>query len=132
METFENQIAALMEDVRKYNYIEFYHEQINIQKQIRGIRQNLSSFNIYMPKYQMKIEDMSLAINQIKVDIKERLSSFFIETDHSFSLENYDYITNTLENDQIGKIYRQLGPFDFYQDSVPGMSLEEITGSSIS
>jgi hypothetical protein len=52
-----------MEDVRKYNYIEFYHEQINIQKQIRGIRQNLQSFNIYMPKYQVKIEDMALAIN---------------------------------------------------------------------
>jgi hypothetical protein len=52
-----------------------------------------------MPKYQMKIEDMSLAINQIKVDIKERMSQFFIETDHSFSLENYDYIINTLEND---------------------------------
>ncbi len=63
MDTFEQQIASLMEDVRKYNYIEFYHEQINIQKQIRGIRQNLQSFNIYMPKYQVKIEDMALAIN---------------------------------------------------------------------
>ena len=78
----------------------------------------------------MKIEDMSLAINQIKVDIKERLSSFFVETDHNFSLENYDYITKTLENDSISKIYRQLGPFDFYQDSVPGVILEDLTGGS--
>ncbi len=120
-----------MNDVKKYNYIEFYHEQINIQKQIRGIRQNFEAFNIYMPKYQMKIEDMSLAINQIKVDIKERLSSFFVETDHNFTLENYDYITKTLENDSIARIYRQLGPFDYYQDSVPGVILEDLTGGSI-
>lgn len=67
-----------------------------------------------MPKYQMKIEDMALAINQIKVDIKERLGQFFVETDHSFTLENYDYITKTLENDSIARIYKQLGPFDYY------------------
>ena len=52
-----------MNDVKKYNYIEFYHEQINIQKSIRGIRKHFETFNIYMPKYQMKIEDMHLAIN---------------------------------------------------------------------
>jgi len=84
-----------------------------------------------MPKFQMKIEDLSLAVNQIKVDLKERLSSFFQETDHGFTLENYEYITETLENEQIAKIYRQLGPFDYYQDSIPGMSLEDITGGSI-
>ena len=51
----------------------------------------------------MKIEDMALAINQIKVDIKERLGQYFVETDHNFALENYDYITKNLENDSISK-----------------------------
>jgi hypothetical protein len=74
MDEFESMIHDLMNDVKNYNYIEFYHEQISIQKQIRGIRDNLKAFNLYMPKYQMKVEDMNLAINQIKVDIKERLS----------------------------------------------------------
>jgi hypothetical protein len=32
MDSFEQSIAELMNDVKKYNYIEFYHEQINIQK----------------------------------------------------------------------------------------------------
>ena len=72
MDNFEKQILDLMGDVQKYNYIEFYHEQINIQKQIRHIRDDLKQFNTYMPKYQMKIEDMVLAINQIKIDLKER------------------------------------------------------------
>ena len=47
-----------------------------------------------MPKYALGIEDISLAINQIKVDIKERIHSFMRETNHSFSLENYEYILN--------------------------------------
>lgn len=53
-------------------------------------------------------------MNQIKVDIKERLNSFFTETDHSFALTNYEYVTKTQTNEAIAKIYKQLGPFDFY------------------
>jgi hypothetical protein len=52
-----------MKDIKRYNYIEFYHEQMNLKNQIRDIRTNLKTFNIYMPKYQMKVEDMPLAIN---------------------------------------------------------------------
>lgn len=106
-----------MKDIKRYNYIEFYHEQMNLKNQIRDIRTNLKTFNIYMPKYQMKVEDMPLAINQIKDDIRERLNHFFKETDHNFALGNYEYITKTLQNEPIIKIYRQLGPFDFYQES---------------
>jgi hypothetical protein len=29
-----------------------------------------------------------------------------VETDHNFTLENYEYITKTLENDSISRIYR--------------------------
>lgn len=112
-----------MKNIQKYNYIEFYHEQMNLQEQIREIRSNLKTFNIYMPKYSMKVEDMPLAINQIKVDIRERLNHFFIETDHEFALSNYEYITKTLSNDPIRKIYRQLGPFDFYLE-IPGIKAE--------
>lgn len=53
---------------------------------------------MYMPKYQLAVDDMSLAINQIKVDLKERINSFMRETNHSFALENYDYLVNLHEN----------------------------------
>ena len=116
MDKYEATIQGLMRDIKKYNYIEFYHEENYVREQIRSIRRNLNEFKIYMPKYQMKVNDMSLAINQIKVDIKERLSSFFQETDHTFSLENYDYILKSHNNEYVAKIYKQLGPFDYYQD----------------
>lgn len=106
-----------MRDIKRYNYIEFYHEQYNLHQQIRDIKENLKSFNIYMPKYQLRLDDPSLAMNQIKVDIRERLNSFFLETDHSFALTNYEYVTKTLTSstsEAISKIYKQLGPFDFF------------------
>lgn len=31
-------------------------------------------------------------MNQIKVDVKERIHACMKETNHSFALENYDYI----------------------------------------
>ena len=61
---------------------------------------------------------MALAVNQIKVDLKERINSFVKETNHSFSLENYDFITRIHDNPDIAKIYKQLGPFDFYTEKV--------------
>ena len=67
-----------------------------------------------MPKYQVRVDDVTHVTNQIKVDVRERLNAFFVETDHSFALQNYEYVTKTLENESIIKIYKQLGPFDFF------------------
>ena len=61
---------------------------------------------------------MSLATNQIKVDLKERISSFIRDTNHQFSLDNYDYVVNIQANESISKIYKQLGPFDFYMEKI--------------
>jgi hypothetical protein len=55
-------------------------------------------------------------VSQIKTDIKDRLQSYFQETDHNFSLQNYEYVLNTHQNDRIARVYKQLGPFDYYQD----------------
>lgn len=73
MDYFEKTIAELMREVRNYNYIEFYHEQDAIKSKVKDIKDRLKAFNIYMPKYALSIEDINLAINQIKVDIKERV-----------------------------------------------------------
>lgn len=78
----------------------------------------------------MRVEDMQLAMNQIKVDIKERLNGFFYETDHSFALDNYEFVTKTLNNNEIIKIYKQLGPFDFYSEGAkPHTEIEESSES---
>ena len=106
MDSFERSIQVLMKDIKRYNFIEFYHEQHNLHQQIRDIRTDLKTFNVYMPKYQMKVEDMKHATNQIKVDIKERLNGYFHQTDHNFALGNYEYVTKTLNNDAIMKIYK--------------------------
>ena len=77
-----------------------------MKKKIRNIKQSLKSFNMYMPKYQLAVDEMALAVNQIKVDIRERLNALIRETDHSFALENYEYVTKILNNDDIARIYR--------------------------
>ena len=116
MDKYEGTIQSLMSDIRKYNYIELYHEENYIKEQVKNITSDLKEFNIYMPKYQLKIQDNQNAVSQIKTDIKDRLQSYFQETDHKFSLQNYEYVLNTHKNDKIARVYKQLGPFDYYQD----------------
>ena len=58
MDEFEDTIAVLMRDIKKFNYIEFFHEQEQIKGTVRNIRDNLKNFNLYMPKYALAVEDM--------------------------------------------------------------------------
>ncbi|CDW89554.1 UNKNOWN [Stylonychia lemnae] len=127
MDYFEKTIVELMRDIKNYNYIEFYHEKEDLQQKIKNIKNSLKQFNVYMPKYALQIEDMSLATNQIKVDLKERITSFIRETNHQLALDNYDYVVNIQQNEAIAKIYKQLGPFDFYMEKIDEDLLENKT-----
>ena len=116
MDRYEGTIQSLMSDISKYNFIELYHEENYIKEQVKSITNDLKEFNIYMPKYQLKIQDIQNAVSQIKTDIKDRLQSYFQETYHNFSLQNYEYVLKTHQNEKIARVYKQLGPFDYYQD----------------
>jgi hypothetical protein len=118
MDKYEETIHSLMSDIGKYNYIELYHEENYIKEQVKNITKDLKEFNIYMPKYQFKVQDIENVVSQIKTDIRDRLQSYFTETDHTFSLQNYEYVLKTHHNPKIASVYKQLGPFDYYQDGV--------------
>jgi len=57
---------------------------------------------------------MTVAKNSIKVDIRERINSFIEKIDHSFGLENYHYVLESINDDLVKDIYRKLGPFDHF------------------
>ena len=66
-----------MSDIGKYNFIELYHEENYIKEQVKNITKDLKEFNIYMPKYQLKVQDIQNVVSQIKTDIRDRLQSYF-------------------------------------------------------
>ena len=45
-------------------------------------------------------------MNQIKVDIRERVHALIKETNHAFALENYEYLQKVHLNESIAKIYK--------------------------
>jgi predicted methyltransferase len=57
---------------------------------------------------------MTVAKNNIKVDIRERIYSFIEKIDHSFGLENYHYVLENINDDLVKDVYRKLGPFDHF------------------
>eukprot|EP00347_Sterkiella_histriomuscorum_P012972 403366506 len=95
MDYFEKTIAELMHEIKKYNYVEFYHEQDALKSKVK--------------------------------DIKDHLKAFMRETNHSFSLENYEYILNQQQNPDISKVYKQLGPFDYYTEKIDEETAETKT-----
>ena len=77
MDKYEATIQSLMNDIGKYNFIELYHEENYIKEQVKNITKDLKEFNIYMPKYQLKVQDIQNVVSQIKTDIRDRLQSYF-------------------------------------------------------
>ncbi len=77
MDKYEATIQSLMSDIGKYNFIELYHEENYIKEQVKNITKDLKEFNIYMPKYQLKVQDIQNVVSQIKTDIRDRLQSYF-------------------------------------------------------
>lgn len=62
----------------------------------------------------LKEENTRLALENITVDIRERLNSYVVKLNHRFALDNYDYVMNDVSDKTIRDIYKVLGPFDHY------------------
>ena len=75
MDSFEDLISSLIEDMHSYNLIEFYHDQESIVGQIRRVKDQMKEFKLYMPKYTLADTDLEKIYHQIRVDLKERINA---------------------------------------------------------
>ena len=70
---------------------------------------------MYLPQWRLNVEDPEQAASQIKVDLRERINSFVEKIDHSFGLENYRYVIDTIPDELVKDVYKKLGPFDHFE-----------------
>jgi len=61
------------------------------------------------------MKDEKRADKEISVDLRERLNGYIIKLNHEFSLSNYDYVMDNVQDKVIKDIYKVLGPFDHFQ-----------------
>ena len=114
MDSFENTIRTLVTNLRRYSLLEFYHEESELKTNIKNLSQKLESFDVYLPKTRITVSNLAEAKAKIKVDIRERIKNYIKPIDHSFAIENYNYICDSAKGDLTKEIYRKLGPFDHY------------------
>ena len=61
MDGFENSIRTLVSSLRDYSLLEFYHEEKDIKTTIKRLSDQLESFNVYLPKTKLVVEDFETA-----------------------------------------------------------------------
>lgn len=115
MDNFEGTTKRLLSQLKSYSLIEFFHEETAIKKEIKTLSEGLETFNMYLPKTQIKVEDEVKARKDITVDLRERLTGYISKIDHSFALDNYQFVIDNVHDKVIKDIYRLLGPFDHYE-----------------
>ena len=116
MDHFETQTKNLIHELGTYSLIEFFHEEDRLEQKIKRLSQSLNDFNMYLPqtKVILQEENAKKALNDITVDVRERLNGYIVKLNHRFGLDNYDYVMNEVSDKTIRDIYKVLGPFDHY------------------
>jgi len=79
----------------------------------------LEEFSLYLPTSRLTIKDFDLLKQTIKVELRERFKSFVDKVDHSFGLDNYQYVLGNINDELIKDIYKKLGPFDHFVNELP-------------
>ena len=114
MDHFENQTKALVQQLKTYSLVEFFHEETAMQSRIAELMNSLDNFNIYLPQTQVIIKDVKRAEKDIMVDLRERLNGYIMTLNHDFALSNYQYVMDHIGDKTVRDIYKVLGPFDHF------------------
>ena len=68
-----------------------------------------------MPKTKViNSKEIGKLYEPIKSELKEKFDEYLVKLDSEFCKENYWWVINNVDNDNIKKIYKILGPVDFY------------------
>ena len=124
MDSFEQITKKLIGNLKNFSLIEFYHEEDNINKQIKNMSDRLDrDLEGYLPKSQLIAMDMEKQTTKIRIELKERIKSSIKTIDHDFAIRNYDEIcgkmfVNPNIPDLVKRAYKRLGPFDHYEHLV--------------
>ena len=124
MDSFEQTTKKLIGNLKNFSLIEFYHEEDNINKQIKNMSDRLDrDLEGYLPKSQLIAMEMEKQTTKIRIELKERIKSLIKTIDHDFAIRNYDEIcgkmfVNPNIPDLVKRAYKRLGPFDHYEHLV--------------
>ena len=121
MDSFEQTTKKLISNLKSFSLIEFYHEEENINNQMKNMSDRLDKdLEGYLPKSALIPTDMEKAASKIKIEIKDRIKSLIKTIDHDFAKKNYEEICGKLHGNpnippQVKSAYQRLGPFDHYE-----------------
>ena len=59
-------------------------------------------------------KDLEKLYEPIKSDLKEKFEDYLVNIDSEFCKDNYKWVLSNVESENIQKIYKILGPVDFY------------------
>ena len=62
---------------------------MNITKELKALKETLSTFSIYTPQFELNIADMKEESKKIVEDLKLKMGNYLKPVDNRFSLENF-------------------------------------------
>jgi hypothetical protein len=77
-------------------------------------RNDLDSFNIYLPKTVLTVTNFPLLKDDIVAELNEKMKGLIKQIDHGFAVRNYEYIIKNVRDTRIKEIYKSMGPYDHY------------------
>lgn len=115
LEKMDREFDDLSKTLYAYDLRSLYFARDQIWKFEVDVKNKLDLFNEYMPTRKViNAWEIGKLYEPIKADLKEKFEEYLVNIDSKFCQENYRYVVNELENEQIWRVYKILGPVDFY------------------
>lgn len=115
LDNFEDNLSNLSRDIPTYDIQTLWYEKDNMWKMEKEMKDKLDQINEYLPKCKVvNAKEVPKLLNSFKDEFSERIKEYVVDIDTDFSLDNYHYVLDELNNYDVAKVYKTLGPFDFF------------------
>jgi len=115
LEQMDKEFDDLAKSLYAYDLRSLYFAWDNLWKFEVDVKNKLDLYNEYMPcRKVINSKDIEKLYEPIKSDLKEKFEEYLVSIDSKFAQDNYWHVINNVENEKIQKVYKILGPVDFY------------------
>jgi excinuclease UvrABC helicase subunit UvrB len=114
MDGLETKLTRTVNNMKNYNIMEFFYEEKELREQLVDFRDDLDSFNVYLPKTRLNVQHMEELSIEITNELDEKMKHLIKQIDHGFAVSNYDYIIKNIRDTRIKEVYKTMGPYDHF------------------
>ena len=110
MKLLERKIVKSSESMSQFNTMDIFYQKKELDDQLTDFLLQLEKFNMYLPQWTIRKDYVEEGkwedeVYSIEREMKLKFKDYIKSIDHSFGLNNFDYVMKNVRDQRIKAIY---------------------------